>query len=120
MNKFHRYPNLKMLLGFYVLFLTVAFFPGCGWRTPDDPSVLMENRIALAKDGEVIGRLPDGREVRCWEIERGGGPGEHNHFIYVVTGEPADSVTANKNVKHGKTTVNHVEVLIDGRPYVAK
>lgn len=96
------------------MMLLVLLLAGCGdTRNADDPTVLKEQAEALAKEGEVVGRLPDGREILRYRIERGM---SHDHYIYIT----GNTITVNRDVPSGKTSYNHVEVFIDGIPYVPK
>lgn len=72
-----------------------------------DPKVKLQNKSMLASEGEYIGTLPDGRKVVRYGISMGS---HSSHWIYVA----GDSATVNRSERQGKTTVNRVEVFIDG------
>jgi hypothetical protein len=60
----------------------------------------------LNTNGENAGVLPDGRKVTQFEVS----DGFRIHYIYVV--ENSTSVTTNRTVQTGKTTMNRVESVI--------
>ena len=91
------------------LSILVLVCVGCTSHT--DPSVIALNKANLAKAGEEVGILPDGRRVVRYELEMG--DRLHNHWLYVVDG----SITVNRTEKHGKTSANHTDVIIDGIKY---
>lgn len=78
----------------------------------DDPTVMATNKAALAGSGEYVGTLPDGRKIVRYQLEMG--DNLHNHWIYVTDG----SITINRTESHGKTSSNHVDVIIDGVKYL--
>lgn len=92
-----------VLIGFHCI--------GCTNQT--SPQIVAKNKLTLSGKGFSVGVLPDGREVRQYEISRGDASA---HFIYVVDGY--GTVSVNRAERQGKTTVNKTEVLIDGRLYV--
>ncbi|RTK95554.1 MAG: hypothetical protein EKK64_06945 [Neisseriaceae bacterium] len=93
-----------------MIFLSILFLLfGCEGR--NDPSVIKQNEETLSGEGEYVGILPDGRKVSRYPIETG----YRNHFLYLV--EDSDTVTINRSVSSGKTTVNIVEVIIDGKKF---
>ena len=81
----------------------------------DHPDVISANKEHLSTNGEVVGKLPDGREVVRYKI--GMGTGNYAHWIYVV--KDSTTITLNHTVTHGKSSSNHVEVdivsTIEGR-----
>jgi hypothetical protein len=90
---------------FLLVFVLCIFLTGCTTYTPEQVSVM--NEKTLSSEGELIGTLSDGREVRRYEIYI---LHQANHWIYVV----GDTVTVNKTVRQGKVNSNRVEVFIDG------
>lgn len=85
-----------------------------GCTGPNDPTTIAVNRQSLGTYGNVVGTLPDGREVRHYEISRG--QAYHEHHIYVVDG--VTTVTTNKE-RGGKGSYNLVEsVIVDGVTFV--
>lgn len=92
-----------------IVTLLLLFVVGC--TSPDDPTVLSKNKTTLSKAGQEVGVLPDGRKIVRYEVEMGNTM--HNHWIYVVDGTISINYTAN----HGKTTANHVHVVIEGQKY---
>ena len=91
------------------LSILVLVCVGCTSHT--DPSVIALNKANLAKAGEEVGVLPDGRRVVRYELEMGSNI--HNHRLYVVDG----SITVNRTESHGKARANHTDVIIDGIKY---
>ena len=85
-----------------------------GWEGEyNDPKIVSENKQMIAGGGEVVGTLPDGREVR--RIRLNMGSNLHDHWIYVVSG--TETVTMNHEVSEGKTTTGESEVFINGVKY---
>lgn len=80
-------------------------FIGCTFR--NDPQIISLNKNNLSGHGEYIGTLPDGRKVNRYEIEMGSGV--PNHWLYVTDG----SITVNRTVRQGKTSVNQVDIIIE-------
>ena len=93
----------------------LAFCTGCGPTRTEVPSI---NRGVLSTNGESVGTLPDGREVRRWSVWDTAG--YYAHTIYVVDG--ATTISDNYRVPVGKTTRPAVEatVIINGKAYVPK
>lgn len=93
--------------------LVTAFMVGCTGE--NDPSVLSQNAQTLAGPGVLVGKLPDGREVRRYWIDRGS---HDDHVLYVVTGTATVNWATTEQV--GKTTVtrHHAAVVVDGVTYV--
>jgi len=101
---------------FIVVCMLLTFeFIGC---SPSDFSARGEanlqrhkkyNADSLAKNGEEVGVLPDGRKVIRYSVVV---PSTYymafEHFIYVVDG----SVTMNREVQNGKYTKQETTVLI--------
>lgn len=94
----------KLLLAFCMIGLV-----GCA-PEHNDPTVMATNKSTLGTSGEYVGTLPDGRKIVRYEIEMGR---KHNHWVYVTEG----SITINRTENHGKTSSNHVDVIIDGVKY---
>jgi uncharacterized protein YcfL len=92
-----------------IAIVTLLFVVGC--TSHDDPTVMYKNKTTLSKSGEEVGVLPDGRRVVRYELEMGSNI--HNHWLYVVDG----TITINHTESHGKTTANHVHVVIEGQKY---
>lgn len=69
------------------------------------------NKTTLAGSGEYIGTLPDGRKIVRYKLDMGSNI--HDHWIYVTEG----SITINRTESHGKSSSNHVDVIIDGVKY---
>lgn len=69
----------------------------------DRAEVQRENATALSADGELVGTLPDGREVRRYCLEDFA---LNKHWVYVV----GSTVTVNRTLQKGKITEHHVEV----------
>jgi hypothetical protein len=91
------------------LILFCLLIAGCG--TPhNDPAIMAQNRVTLSGKGEQVGTLPDGREIRRYYINMGK---LHDHWIYVTN----DTITINRTISQGKTTFNHVSVIINGIEY---
>ncbi len=61
---------------------------------------------------QTVGTLPDGRVVKC--VIRGNSK-EKDHYIYFVD----NTITVNHEEPSGKTTIQKVEVFIDGVKFVA-
>lgn len=61
---------------------------------------------------QTVGTLPDGRVVKC--VIRGNADIK-DHYIYFVD----NTITVNREEPSGKTTVQKVEVFIDGVKFVA-
>lgn len=81
------------------VFLVLCVVVGC-----DSPEVIRTNNAKELRDGgEVVGTLPDGREVRRYRIER---ENASDHWVYVV----GDTVTVNRVERHGKPSTHHTEV----------
>lgn len=76
-----------------------------------DPVIIAQNKTRLSQAGQEVGVLPDGRKVIRYELDMG--RTMHNHWIYVVDG----SLSINQTQSHGKTTANHVHVVIEGQNY---
>jgi len=94
----------------FCLFVFSLLFVECGCTTRNDPTVVKANEATLAGSGEAVGTLPDGRKVVRYRIEMGD---SHDHWLYVTDG----SITINRSQSNGKTTSNHVDVIIDGVKY---
>lgn len=74
---------------------------GCGDNTHE-----IKNHLGTM--GTVIGTLPDGRDVRRYDIDYG--VFGRTHHIYVVDG--TTSVTNNFHVQHGKTSHNETQTTV--------
>lgn len=92
-----------------ILCLTLCSLLGC--TAHNDPTVMATNKTTLAGSGEYVGTLPDGRKIVRYQLEMGSNI--HNHWIYVTDG----SITINRTETHGKSSSNHVDVIIDGVKY---
>jgi uncharacterized protein YceK len=100
--------KLKIILSLAV----VALLSGCGPSRTEVPGI---NERDLARPGERVGTLPDGREVKRWEVYSPSG--NYVHYIYVV--ENATSISTNRLESQGKTQVNKTDVVIvNGKEYV--
>lgn len=89
-----------------MMLLVCCLCTGC----MSDANVEKTNKATLSGNGDLVGTLPDGREVRHYEIHRSGLVNPHH--IYVVEG----STTTNHRVhKH-----DAVEVIIDDTIFVPK
>lgn len=97
----------RLILALSVLMLSCV---GCD-ISHTDPSVMALNKANLAKSGEEVGVLPDGRRVVRYELEMGSN--KYNHWLYVVDG----SITVNRTVTNGNTSANHTSVIIDDIKY---
>lgn len=73
----------------------------------------IRNKQRIDTGGEVIGNLPDGREIKRIVLEV---PGLRNQFIYIV--DNATTVTVNKETG-GKHSVNEVSatIILNGETY---
>lgn len=91
--------------------LSILVLACVGCTSHTDPTVMAMNKANLAKAGEEVGVLPDGRRVVRYELEMGSNI--HNHWIYVVDG----SITVNRAESNGKSSANHTDVIIDGIKY---
>lgn len=87
---------------------------GCSPDIPfNDPTVVSYNKQQLSGPGEEIGVLPDGRKLVRYQVSMGRnnlGTYYHPHWVYVID----NSITINREIQEGKTTTNHVEVIVDG------
>lgn len=93
-----------------ILCFALCFLLGC--TAHNDPTVMTTNKATLAGSGEYVGTLPDGRKIVRYQLEMGSNL--HNHWIYVTDG----SITLNRTEPNGKTSSNHVDVIIDGVKYL--
>lgn len=91
-----------------VLCLILCSLFGC--TAHNDPTVMAINKTTLAGSGEYVGTLPDGRKIVRYQIDMGD---THDHWIYVTDG----SIAINRTETHGKSSSNHVDVIIDGVKY---
>lgn len=82
----------------------------CGCEGPNNPNVLLRQRETLSQEGQFVGKLPDGRKVYRWELDRGTA---HNHFIYVVDDTVTLNQTIDDTVGENHTTHNQVEVTVN-------
>ena len=95
-------------------FLIVSFlFLMASCTDHNSPEVLTTQKSVLSTDGQEIGKLPDGRKVVRYQLSMGSYI--HDHFIYVVEG--GNTISVNHTETHGKSSANHVEVIIDGSKY---
>lgn len=94
----------KLLIAFCLIGLA-----GC--TQYNDPTVMATNKATLETSGEYVGTLPDGRRIVRYRLEMG--DNIHDHWVYVTEG----SITINRTENHGKTSSNHVDVIIDGVKY---
>lgn len=92
-----------------IFLFSLLVLMGCNTRY-DDPTVVAINQHRLAGQGDTVGTLPDGRKVIRYPIDMGTA---HSHWIYVVD----NTITVNRTESHGKTTSNHVDVIINGVTY---
>jgi hypothetical protein len=76
------------------------FIIGCS--TKEEIEALNEKN--LSSNGELVGHLPDGREIRRYQLRF---QHMHDHYVYFVDGDI--SVNSNPTGKYNK-----VEVFIDG------
>ncbi len=81
----------------------IALLSGCGLSEPEARAI---TNAHLRTTGDVVGTLPDGRQVARYEIVNPGG--EYSHWVYVIQG----SVTTNRAERVGKVTSNRVEAAI--------
>lgn len=88
---------------FWVLLL---LFAGCS-----EEATRRINAENLAKNGQLVGKLSDGRSVTCYRIARPGG--RYDHWLYVV----GDTVTVN-SVTDGKYPAPITTVIVGGVRYV--
>ena len=95
------------------ILILILFLTGC--TSSNDPSVIQKNAITLSSEGELVGKLKDGREVRRFVINNGDTIGSHNHWLYLV--DDSDTVTVNHTVSSGKTSHLKVEVIVEGKKY---
>lgn len=95
---------------YLLLILSLTLLVGCG-RTVDQVDLdkaSARNARQLNSDGLYIGILPDGREVRGYQVVN---PyDQYYHWIYVVKG--ANSQTTNRTAPSGKYTRLAVEATI--------
>lgn len=105
---------MKKVIALFII-LSAFVLSGCGPSQNEVPAV---NREYLAASGEVVGTLPDGREVKRWGVWSASG--NYWHTIYVVDG--ATSISDNYQRPAGKTTVPATEatIIVNGRTYVPK
>jgi hypothetical protein len=85
-------------------------------NTPPESEVQARryNEVQLAKDGVTVGRLPDGREVKIWDLRD---PDNHYYHNYVYVVESAKSiVTENREERHGKIMIHRVDVTANDSP----
>jgi len=105
---------MKKIIALFIV-LSALILAGCGPSRNEVPSI---NRGSLSNNGEVVGTLPDGREVKRWGVWSPSG--NYWHTIYVVDG--ATSVSDNYQRPAGKTTVPSTEatIIVNGRTYIPK
>lgn len=86
--------------------LVTCLLVGCAPDAHDWAVNAMVNEATLKTNGDYMGTLPDGREVRRYRIENAR---YYPHYVYVVKG--AATQTTNHLVTAGKTTYNQVDVV---------
>ena len=98
-----------------IAILTAIFLlAGC---CPSQQEAKALNAVGLSSPGELVGKLPDGREVFRWSVY--GPETQYTHHIYVVG--DAGSVTMNNVYRSGKVTHHVVNaVIINGKEYIKK
>ncbi len=101
---------MKSIIKFIIL-ITGLTLVSCG--PPRTAIADQAETNASIANPTVIGKLPDGREIKCI-IRSMDSEYEYPHYIYYI----GDVVTTNVAVPEGKTTYNQVTVEIDGVKYV--
>lgn len=94
----------------FLVLLVLVFVFGCKDR--NDPKIVSINENTLLGNGEYVGKLSNGNVVRRYEINMGD---KSYHFVYIIDNNPA--VTMNHSVSNGDTSVNEINVIIDGTRY---
>lgn len=90
------------------------FLIGC--EDENAPATKAKNKQTLSGKGEVIGVLPDDREVIRYEISMG--ESRQSHWIYIVKGGNSTGTMITTNHLGGeKNAQNRVDVIIDGVQY---
>lgn len=77
-------------------------------RTTSTPPDANKNQAALKTGGELVGTLPDGRDIKRIMVDPG--YGKSDHTIYIVDG--TTTITTNRLEAAGKTLVNRVEAAV--------
>lgn len=97
----------------YLLFATLLVLCGCD-RKDAQIAADVRNKQWLESGGQVVGKLPDGREVKRIILEV---PGMRNQHIFIVDG--ATAITKNQEVSSGKVTVQEVSatIILNGVTY---
>lgn len=95
---------MKALFGLFLVFAV-----GC--TAHNDPAVMATNATTLSGAGEPVGTLPDGRRIVRYRLEMGSNT--KDHWVYITD----NTITINREERHGKHTNNHVDVIVDGVHY---
>ena len=90
----------------FILALVFVTFCGCQKQLSKE-ELAAYNKNNLSEEGQLIGKLPDGREVVMYTIYHGGPA----HYIYVVKG--SESVTVNTTIRRGKTNIQQVTGTVE-------
>lgn len=102
---------MKKLIVFFCFVIAISLFAISGCTVHNDPAIMSSNKSVLAGNGEEVGTLPDGRKLVRYRLAMGSNI--HDHWVYVV----GNTITINRTESHGKTSSNHVDVIIDGVNY---
>lgn len=94
---------MKKVLAVALLGLAIA---GCD-PTPQDFATANMKNSAAASRPEVMGVLPDGRQIRSVRIDNP--HSSHWHFVYYIDNA---TVTANNTFSSGKSTANEAIVTL--------
>lgn len=95
----------------FIALLSIGFLSGCGGRSPE----LCKQKTEYNFDHPHKVGVLNGRElyrVRVVNYDI------HDHYVYFFKNSD-DVITMNRTVSQGKTTINTVQVIIDGKPYIA-
>lgn len=83
--------------------LLILAFLGCFvWcvASIDPDAIATSNTKTLASGGVLVGHLPDGREVRVYEIDQ---PGQRPHYLYVSGNATTSISTHTTGGKHPRS-----------------
>lgn len=101
----------------FITLVSIGLFTGCHdavTKCPECIECKQQTQYNL-NNPEKIGVL-NGRSLYRVKIVN------HNtssHYVYYFDGTNDNVMTINRTESQGKSTVNKVEVLIDGKPYIA-
>lgn len=99
------------LKNIFLATLVIGILTGCNQSPEQCVSETTHNFANPTKVGNL-----NGQELYCVKVVN---YKRSDHYVYFFKNSTNNVITANRTEMVGKTTVNRVEVFIDGKPYTA-